>query len=124
MDTAELKGLLDKATKGPWTPYLDAKCVQIDFDGKNGVRPCVVGWGGFDSNDLPMRENRANAALICALRNNADELIASAERVARLEAALRTIQHSMKEALIAGNDKFREIRLSADIARQALGEPR
>jgi len=120
MDTATLKGLLEKATKGPWTPYLDAKCVQIDFDGKNGVRPCVVGWGGFDSNDLPMRENRANAALICALRNNAEELIASAERCARLEAALTKISKIGTEPQTHDEVSQRLIAAVA-YARQALG---
>lgn len=89
MDTATLKGLLEKASDGEWTfdctdrnepAFPDVWAIHSDDEWLEATL-CEF-WSGEHN-------NAANAALICALRNNAEELIASAERVKVLEAALR-----------------------------------
>lgn len=57
-----------KHTPGPWSVYDSfgktlAVCIGKDANGK---RPCIVDWPGFDSCDLPFRQQRANAHLIAA----------------------------------------------------------
>lgn len=86
MDTATLKGLLEKATKGPWACFYKHKYnewhVSLPMDGSSMMM-------ALNGDGIQTDHPEADAKLIAALRNNAEELIASAERVARLEAALR-----------------------------------
>ena len=65
-DVSKMRELAQKATPGPWTRYLWGNCVQIDFGDNYGTRPCIVAWPGFDGNDLSLKQNAANAALIAA----------------------------------------------------------
>lgn len=68
---AALKELYAKATSGKWRAYVgDGQVVQLDFGEHHGGRPCVIGWSGFDGNDLSGRKNIANASLIAALHNS------------------------------------------------------
>ena len=56
-----------KHTPGPWVLFKSRKIIQVDIGYEaNGTRPCVIGWPGFDSNDLPFAQNEANARLIAA----------------------------------------------------------
>lgn len=57
-------------TKEPWSVFVAGHTTQIDKGVvPHGSRPCVVSWGGFDSSDLPLRVNRANARRIVACVN-------------------------------------------------------
>ncbi len=57
-------------TPGPWTAFIAqntvAVCIGNKTDGSFGHRPCVVNWQGFDSCDLPIEKQAANARLIAA----------------------------------------------------------
>jgi hypothetical protein len=63
-DLDELERLLKQATPGPWT---QRKTLVL-----------LGGAGGFDLRNCPRAE--ANAALIAALRNHAEELVRDARR--------------------------------------------
>lgn len=52
-------------TKEPWSVFAEGHTTQIDQGATpHGSRPCAVSWGGFDSTDLSLRKNRANARRI------------------------------------------------------------
>ena len=52
-----------KFTPQPWVEYLGNNIVEISQSNDQGIK-CIIGWTGFDSNDLSQEENEANAHLI------------------------------------------------------------
>ena len=92
MDTNKLRELLGAATPGPWevcteppNRYWNAGTTIGVADPQDGRRVCdVQDWGLANGLDGGM--TAANAALIVALRNNAESLLA------RLEAAERVVE--------------------------------
>ena len=81
----KMRELAQKATPGPWTLYHWGSCVQVDFAGNHGMRPCIVAWPGFDGNDLPLKQNVANAAFIAAC--SPERILAYEDCVEALKAA-------------------------------------
>ena len=84
MDLDELKRLLEQATPGPWIgagpsfgdplPRYTTSMVT-EWEDEDGYRTiCEFGYAHHDE------ENEANAALIAALRNHAEELVRDARR--------------------------------------------
>lgn len=55
-----------KHTPGPWGIFNHNGTICIDNRGGDGMRPCIVDWTGFDTNDMTRRENEANARLIAS----------------------------------------------------------
>lgn len=53
-----------KFTPSPWVEYLGNDIVEISQGTDHGK--CIIGWTGFDSNDLTQEENEANVHLIKA----------------------------------------------------------
>ena len=85
----KMRELAQKATPGPWTRYLWGNCVQIDFGDNYGTRPCIVAWPGFDGNDLSLKQNAANAALIAAC--SPERILAYEDAVEALKAVLEDV---------------------------------
>lgn len=83
---AELRALLAAATAGPWyhydevfRPQFSQRRITEIQRAKDGM--AIIKWGGFDGLDGPVeRKKNANAALIVALRNNADALLNALQR--------------------------------------------
>lgn len=109
---AELRGLVEKATKGPWLPCAHLRKSPCGCGGNRGFIYAAGVENGpiaemyheedrerdsdlnphLEGMPLPSREQvLADAALIVALRNAAPELLAAAEREAILRAALGEI---------------------------------
>lgn len=71
-----LQELLDKvekldreATSGPWAAYKWGNSVQVDIGPEPvGRRPCICDWSGFDSNDLPLKQNQHNVDFVAESR--------------------------------------------------------
>jgi hypothetical protein len=61
---------MSEHSKEPWSVYSAGKTLSISI-GKNpnGARPNVVDWTGFDSCDLPLKTQKANAKRIVACVN-------------------------------------------------------
>lgn len=77
-----------KQTPGPWSLFIDrkSKTISIDIGAEpTGRRPCVIGWSGFDSCDLPFGSRVANARLIAAAPDLLEALQAEQEWRARDE---------------------------------------
>lgn len=54
-------------TPGPWSSFIAGRTISISIgNDANGRVPCVIGWTGFDSCGLPLKEQAANARLIAA----------------------------------------------------------
>lgn len=81
---AGLRVLLEDATPRPWAISDDALVTQ-NPDELDMERELIA-----DLRYFTIPRWKANAALICALVNNAEQLIGAAERVGELEAALRS----------------------------------
>ena len=98
-DLAKLRELLERATPNWAYDDVDGSLLMGGFEVLR-----------FDDCDIDTREEtgRINCELIASLRNSAEELIAAAERVKVLEAALREIEERADEPC-------------SGIARQALG---
>lgn len=86
---AELRGLAEKATPGPWE-RVDNAAYALNDEGTNRMYLNV--FGGYEiqrRNGISVRtagaEITANAALIAAMRNALPALLDAAERVATLE---------------------------------------
>ena len=113
MDLETLKKLEAEATKGPWCVWDGVEYVGggadlcigagekwlANVDHRTTRCPQILDNGHFNAAcdictiDAPRitKEERANAALIVALRNHARELIAAAERAEKAERELDTI---------------------------------
>ena len=98
----KMRELAQKATPGPWTRYLWGNCVQIDFGDNYGTRPCIVAWPGFDGNDLSLKQNAANAALIAAC--SPERILAYEDCVEALREMFRLLE-SCTTAEYAGTAK-------------------
>jgi len=92
-DLDELERLLDQATPGPWIgagpSFGDplpryTTCVVTEWEDDDGHTPTICQFG-YDHHD---EENEANAALIVALRNHAEELVRDARRYQELVMAV------------------------------------
>lgn len=58
---------MSKHTPGPWSAYIGGGVISVCIGAiPNGKRPCIVEWPGFDSCDLPLAQQKANARLIAA----------------------------------------------------------
>lgn len=70
-------------TPGPWSAYISKKakvvCVSIG-EKPNGRNPSIVNWPGFESCDLPLDQQIANARLIAA----APDMYAALEQIAQV----------------------------------------
>lgn len=76
-----------KFTKGPWSAFCVGSTVAVDIGPKpTGAGTCIVSWPGFDSCNLPLREQKANAHLIAA----APELYEALEELVDLMEGVRT----------------------------------
>lgn len=88
-DIAKLRELLAKATPGPWAHQ------------SGHIMPLVNSFDWICNCQISNQPNwQYNAALIVALRNNAEVLLDAAERAERMEAAL----HEAEEALDGYSD--------------------
>lgn len=90
MDLDELERLLKAATAGPWqldSSFQDEELLAVKYvsaDGMNFYIADEVGGRRKGENFEDESECIANAALIAALRNNAEELIRDARRYRKL----------------------------------------
>lgn len=86
--TTRLRGLMAKATQGPWGVFCVGKTISIDPRGGDGRNPTVVAWAGFDGSDMPFKTQKANAALIAesinALPTILDALESQGREIERL----------------------------------------
>ena len=118
MDTAELKGLLAESSQGEWVAVETGSEKYMAWIGigtaKDRDTVALVDNRKIEIGTVDVDEANANANLICALRNNAEELIASAERIVVLEAALQSIAARSNGASYLMGESI------AQIARQAL----
>lgn len=107
----------DGHTPGPWALFEGdphSRTLEIGLPGKLGQRPCVVGWPGFDSNDLPLALNRKNARLIAA----APALLAECKRLAEQNAELVAALQALLDADITTESGIEATKL----ARAALAK--
>jgi hypothetical protein len=102
-DLDELERLLKQATPGPWWVYVhtgDGTSIEPGDDWTvygNGREP-VVYEGGFTVHAA------ANAALIAALRNHAEELVRDARRYREWKRAFRQGECGLWNALCDANN--------------------
>ena len=76
-----------KHTPGPWSAFISrrSKTVSVDIGPvPHGRRPNVVNWMGFDSCDLPLNQQIANARLIAAAPELLSALVAARAEIWRL----------------------------------------
>jgi predicted lipoprotein len=103
MNLDELERLLREATAGPWIgagpsfgdplPRYTTDMVT-EWEDDDGCRTiCEFGYAHHDD------ENEANAALIAALRNSAEELIRDARRLEATRYQLRVEQAKFQQAI-------------------------
>ena len=83
-----LRGLLERATKGPWTFRIFGKGKRRAFDIQGFDGPCVVGWPGFDDSDRSKAEHDANGSLIVAAVNALPALLAVAEAAKQIDSLI------------------------------------
>lgn len=125
LDIAALRGLLERATAGPWIPCEHLKSAEADAACPCGYRgvifgppdadcgaddraicqpghePAPPGQEGTEPGRFPRAQEIANMQLIAAMRNSLPALLA---RVAELEGALRTMtEHYV--FMVSINDK-------------------
>lgn len=79
-DVEELRGLLAKATPGPWTARIwqhpgkaDTVCVKDSRERE------IIGWNGFDGVPCTKAEIKANARLVAAAKRALPALLAELE---------------------------------------------
>jgi len=90
IDIERIRGLLEKATPGPWEWRDDQLTPPWEpFRKQWSIAPGVLIAEGKDGTPGGDEIDRTNAELIVTLRNSAQALLAQAERVAVLEEALR-----------------------------------
>jgi hypothetical protein len=97
-------------TKGPWSVYVKLGAIQVDIGASpSGERPCIVPWNGFDSNDLSLKKNIANAHLIAAapdLLKACQEFVRKCDAgEARSKRSYQQMKAAIDKALAHGSDR-------------------
>jgi len=100
---SELKSLLEKATPGEWHHYYN----------ENDEAHSISDKRTYEVADAVDKED---AELICALRNNAPDLIKAVEQRDRYRTALEWIGHRAKEYTDSYNDDVKKEGDEADLA--------
>jgi hypothetical protein len=98
--TAELRALLAKATEGPWNHVTDTVAEWIE----TSVGAHTVAKINLPATICPVDEQKANAALIVSLRNNASALLDEIEGLKRENAALSKIASAAYNCIVHSED--------------------
>ena len=111
----------EAGTPGPWSLFDHAKgkIMAVCIGAKaNGSRPCIIDSGGFDSTDLPTKQNRANASRSARL----PDLEAAYLTLAAENATLRAERDAWTKIDVARDVDFATLRASEAAALERITE--
>ena len=68
----ELLEIAEKRTPGEWNRWSNGRTVQVGISANPAIKPCIVGWPGFDSCGLTIFRQKQNAKFIAACAGSAE----------------------------------------------------